>query len=608
VPIQLSPEEEQLKQRVCSDFDFAEERHKSHRTVWERYYRMYRSYREFSDVYSAATPRGRDTVMADAQDEWGAEMFIPYAFSTVETVLSRMLSSRPRMLVLPRNSRSEENAPNMRLLIDSQQERIRYELKLEDTGKSGLIYGLGVQKVYWRLEKKQRMGLVPGAGGPQPGLVDAGVDDPDVEDVDIFDFFWDPFASEIEQCRFVIHRTWRDHRYVMDRVRAGVWREMEEDDVRSLGPTSKYDEVIDARMIASGHKDWRTRGNQLHEVWEAWDHRDNKVVTMLDRQVPVQQGDHPYWHGELPFATYRPTTSAIKQLPGIGEIDPIEDLVYEMNTLRRQRRDNAALKLAQVFAYAEGFVEPGDLVFFPGAAIETRGEPRDLLFPINVGDIPNSGYQEEANLQADIERTTGISDAVSGAGDSSQTATGTQLVQAAANVRIAKKGRRLEYETAKVATRMFGGMNQQRIVESQAKREIRIPKPPMPGETERRWAWKQLGPAEMMGEFDYESEGGSSAPENVPQMRSDAQAFIQNFGDNPHVDQRMVMEHALTLFGIKQPQQWVLPDPVPQTLPEALVQMGFDPAKVNEAIQYAQQLEQEKAADPNMNGAAPAAA
>lgn len=603
----LTPDEEALKGRVCEAFDLMEERHKSHRPEWERYYGMYRSYREFADVYRSENAPGRDDVIRDAQDTWGAELFIPYIFSTVETILPRMLSNRPRMLVNPRRSDSEANAPNMRALIDSQQERIGYELKLQKTAKSGLIYGLGVQKVFWRLEQGGQKGLVPGPYGPEEGIVGGGVDDPDVENVDIFDWFWDPYAGEVEKCRYVLHRTWRDHRYVMDRIQSGKWRQLSEEDVRSLGPSAKYDETIDARMKAAGHRDWQGRGGgQMHEVWEYWDQRDGIVVTVLDRQVPVQHGPHPYWHGQLPFVIYRPTDAAIEQMPGIGEVDPIEDLQREMNTLRRQRRDNAALVLSRVFAYAEGFVNPDDLVFFPGAAIETQGEPRDLLFPIDVRDIPNSGYQEEQNLQADIERTTGISDPVSGTGDASQTATGVQLVQAAANVRIQLKSRRLEAETAKPACRMFGSMNQQRILEV-GEMEVRTPGPPQPGQPERRWNWLQLGPKDLMGEFDYEPEGGSTAPENVPQMRQDAQMFMSLFNGNPNVDQMQVIEHALTLFGIKQPGQWIVPNPVSQSLPDALVQMGADPEQVQEAMQLAQQMDQERAqgGEPSRNGSEP---
>jgi hypothetical protein len=51
---------------------------------------------------------------------------------------------------------------NMRYLIDSQQERIKYELVLQDIAKDGLIPGLGVQKVLWRTDKRQRKMLARG--------------------------------------------------------------------------------------------------------------------------------------------------------------------------------------------------------------------------------------------------------------------------------------------------------------------------------------------------------------------------------------------------------------------------------------------------------------
>jgi hypothetical protein len=36
----------------------------------------------------------------------------------------------------------------------------------------------------------------------------------------------------------------------------------------------------------------------------------------------------------------------------------------------------------------------------------------------------------------------------------------------------------------------------------------------------------KIGPRELMGRMAAEVEGGSTAPENVPQQRSDAQAFV----------------------------------------------------------------------------------
>ena len=66
-------------------------------------------------------------------------------------------------------------------------------------------------------------------------------------------------------------------------------------------------------------------------------------------------------------------------------------------------------------------------------AIPVNGDPRDFLFPIPVPELPASSYREEDAIVDDIQRTSGISDPVTG-GDvgASETATGVQLVQQAA--------------------------------------------------------------------------------------------------------------------------------------------------------------------------------
>jgi hypothetical protein len=82
----------------------------------------------------------------------GRNLHIPYAFSTVETMVPRAIAQRPRMLYLPREQKWEENAENVRELIDWQQDQIDVELTWQDIMRSGFIYGLGVGKAFWRKE------------------------------------------------------------------------------------------------------------------------------------------------------------------------------------------------------------------------------------------------------------------------------------------------------------------------------------------------------------------------------------------------------------------------------------------------------------------------
>jgi hypothetical protein len=219
----------------------------------------------------------------------------------------------------------------------------------------------------------------------------------------------------------------------------------------------------------------------------------------------------------------------------VSVIDPIEDLQRELDWLRTDRRWNAMMKLHQTYAYNDGVVDPAQIKIGPGRLIPVNGDPRDLLVPLTVGDIPNSGYQEEAALRADIERTTGVDDTVAGNdGGAAQTATGVQLVQAAAGVRIQAYTRRMELELIKPQAVAVAG------AEPAAHRgwssEMRVPSMPRPGEPDGAGRGGRSGRRQMAGEFDVEPEGGATAPDNVPQDRQDAQMLMAGRWADPGVD------------------------------------------------------------------------
>jgi hypothetical protein len=139
--------------------------------------------------------------------------------------------------------------------------------------------------------------------------------------------------------------------------------------------------------------------------------------------------------------------------------------------------------LQRPFAYFDGLVDVDDVVFGPGMMIPTDADPKDVMFPIPLQDIPASSYQEEMRLQGDIMRVTGINDMESGAGDAGQqqTATGAQLVHAAANVRIANKTMLLVSELVTPQAEMMLALFQQKVTST-----TYIPGPPKPGTATRR--------------------------------------------------------------------------------------------------------------------------
>lgn len=578
MPKALPPDQQSTLDMVLRRFGEAESRHQHHVRNFAKWYRQYRSYKEVKRQWVSAQGSARDVddVLADARSRFGQELFIPYTFSIIESTLPRMLSQNPRLLVTPADPESEANIDGIKLLVDRQQTRVDYPLVLQDVGKSGLIYGLGVQKLPWTRETHSAPRIEPGlthewVQSAEP-VDEIRYEGPRPECVDVFDFLWDPYAWDMRTAGWVIHRTWRSRRYCEAMFAKERWTLPPKWDVKDAledGARRKYDEVWADRLTAQGLPNADERRGEIHEVLEF--HDGEKVCTVLDRALPVTEDANPYWHGEIMFQIYRPTRVP-HEFVGIGEPEAIEDLQQEMNDLRKSRRDNARLVLQRPFAYFDGLVDPGDLQFGPGIAIPVDGNPQELLFPLPLEDVPFSSFREEENLQGDIERTSGVDDSTSGAGSTSnETATGVQLVQAAAGIRIQNKTKLLEKELVKPTCWQWVRLNQQKITST-----VYVPGPPKPEDGDREWSWYPIGPGELAGTFDAEPEGGSLSPENEAAKAQKGQQLAQIMGMFPGVlDPAKVATYVLEHFGVKNPERMLAPQEpeVPQHVLDQVLEL-----------------------------------
>jgi hypothetical protein len=614
MPAPTDGPEYDLVKRVEYAYNQAEPEQRTFRSRAERFYTLYRSFSDFRDQASGV--RSRDEVVSEAKKSWGAELFIPFCYSTVETILPRMVANGPRMIVVPRDPDAVGSVRNMKIVIDAQQKQIDYQSILQTIGKDGLIYGLGVGKTRWRYETRYTVQTVPTVEAPDiftamPAQKTVTFDDAVAERVDPFDFLWDPMGDSMDTCAFVIHRLWRSPAQVRRNVEAGVWRAQENDpscewtleDLLSASPRTQRSQIWAQRLSAEGYGR-PDDVSRLHEVWEF--HDGQQVVTVLDALFPVQAGPNPSGDARIPFQVYRPTLVG-GRLVGISEIEPIEHLQYEINTLRSQRRDAATLALMRTFAYNETAIDADDLVFGPGLAIPVNGDPREFLFPIPVPELPASSYQEEAKIVDDIQRTSGISDPVTG-GDTgaSETATGVQLVQAAATMRIQNKARLLENQIIVPQGYEFVALNQRRILTARTyfipqQADARDPHVPA-------YEMVKIGPRELIGRQSIEVEGGSTTPENVPQQRQDAMQFIQ-LSQDPRLDGTKLLLRALQLMGIEIPEGYLnqQQQQVPADLIQAfLAQQGIPPETFVQFVDQAHQQAQAPEAQQNGNGGPPA--
>jgi hypothetical protein len=194
----LEGRDRELVQIVERAYRLAEPEHKQFRDKAEQFYKLYRGFSEMRR--SIKTKRDQDDAISAAKAEWGADLFIPFAYSTVETIVPRMVAKGPRMIVVPRNEQAIGSVRAMKLVIDAQCKQIDYETVLQVIGKDGLIYGLGIGKTRWRYETRTQIKATPDILTPgryvegQPQQVVA-FDDAVAERVDPFDFMWDPAAT-----------------------------------------------------------------------------------------------------------------------------------------------------------------------------------------------------------------------------------------------------------------------------------------------------------------------------------------------------------------------------------------------------------------------------
>jgi hypothetical protein len=587
--VELNKRDKDLVELVKGRFTFADGRiHQKFRTRCDEQYALYNNWDSLKrNLGMAGSASDRERILGDGQNMFGASMFIPFIYSTIETIVPRMAANAPTPRFRSCGPQYDAATRRMQLLVQAQLPKMKYGLSIQDTAKHGLFHGIGIRKNTWVKNVRQTKKLVEvdGSWGEMP-INKTLYDDPMSGDVDPRDFIWDPFGSSMQTIEWAIHRLWRSNDFVKAKFEAGDWVLPEGvtiEDVQNRHGDQEYAKTHEGRAQAHGSRDSMTQqSGKIHEVWEY--HDGDRIIVMLDREIPVSTRPNPHWHGEIPFTIYRPV-SLPGEFVGRSVVDALEDLQIELNTLRAQRRDGASQELESPYAYKIGSVDPANLRWGRGFAIPVDGNPDDAFKQLRVNPVSGSSYQEENGLKDDIQRTAGVLD-MAGGSSTTETATGAQLVYNEANQRIANMVKRLEEETITDDFGFFIQMNQQHIRTRAIQQPVPAP-PPAPGEPDARWTWKEFTAEDLSGDMLPGVESGSIAADNTPQMRNDVQMWAQMFM-NPYVDKIKVTEKMLECLGVNDPTSYMsneqmIPAGVPGQMGAALEAQNVDPAMVQQA-------------------------
>lgn len=552
---------EKIKKRVEREM---EPLHKQYRDHWDDLNGVYFNYDKLRTRWRDA--KGKDSdgsaargVLLDARRDWGGHLIIPYAYATTETVVPRVIANAPRFIAKALKSEAEERKAVIQDAVNQQLSDIDLELKLNPVARRACKLGLGVAFTYWQEEKRQVVqwgrNLV-GQKVPKQTTV-TGRKGAQVEDVDIYDWLWDPSAKSIETCQDILYRTWRPFSYIKEKVESGEWLKVDLDAVEKMGRGEKRTSLWAGRNEAQGFSTNASEGSdsdvgRVHEVWQYFT-RD-RVVTILDEALIVQDDVSPFFHRELPFQIYRPTPVE-GQLPGLGVIDAIRDLIDELSTMRTQRRDAATYKLNPPTFYSRGMIERRHMKTGPGVWVPVTGDIKEAVWQPPMGDLPGSAYTEEDRLKADIEMTSGVSDPIAGGSGAdtpgAETATGIQLLQAAANVRIGLMARLMLLETLKPFGRQVLELNRQHQIEGE---EIRVADQQSP----EGYRFETIAPEDWQLPLELVPEEHSNEPENRPSKISEATQLYQNTQGDPNVNPQERLRFLLEAYGVRDADAWLI--------------------------------------------------
>lgn len=497
---------------------------------------------DFYDLY-------RGVLDSTTKSIWQANIFVPYAFSTIETIVPRLVAGRPQIDVMPREEGDTDYARVQNYLVDYQWDQCDMDKLLPDIVRQMLIYGTSVVKVYWdkKVETVEEEIEIdpdfPELGSQKVEVEKTTKNQPVVEMVDLYDFFWDPKGFDIDSCGWVAHRTYRSYDYLIKMQKQGLYKNvnlLEKDKTRPFkGETDKITRTTalgttDPQSV-SGDSD-KEANIELIEYWE-----DNRVVTIANRTVVIRDDKNPFAHGKKPFVRFV-DQSVPKEFCGIGELEPIETLQKELNDMRNQRMDNASLILNRMWLVQNGAnVDEDELVSDVGGVIHTdKIEGVQALYP---PEIPNSSYREETLIKADIQQTTGITDYTKGiASDAlaNETATGISMMQEAGNARIKLKMMNIEMGIREIGE-LFISLNKQFIDEETVIRIL--------GEGSPRWLL--VKPSEIKDNFDLMVESAPRLLENDAIAKRQALELFQMFANDPLIDQLELRRYILEAFNAK---------------------------------------------------------
>jgi len=523
---------------------------------WRREEGYDSTWRRLIDLY-----RGRHYEFASDEDR----LLVNIAFSTVNVIAPSVSVNYPKIAV---NATKPDDAPKAIIteaVINYWWRHYKVKPEFRRAVKDFLVVGHGWLKCGYRYieEEVVETGDEPSDPDAEGNEVTPSIvvveDRPFVERVSPFDMFIDPDATSMRDAKWIAQRIRRP----MADVKADKRYAKQARDRVAPSSTSRFADETGRKKI---HDD----GHSYVDIWEFYDVRTKTMSVFAEGgdQFLIKPTQMPYAFGH-PFVMIRNYDVPDHFYP-MGDLEAIEPLQRELNETRTQMM-NHRKRFSRKYLFKESaFDSDGrsalesdyDNVLVPVASDESLS---NVVAPFPAVITPPEFYNQSEMIQGDVEQITGVSEYQRGAlPEIRRTATEAAIMQDAANARAADKLATIEGAIVEVAVRMVQ-LAQQYMTGQQVARVTGKDGVPM---------WVTFDRDYISGEFDFEVEAGSTAPNNESFRRQSALQMVDAmapFASAGVINVERLAAHVLQFgFGIKNPGEFIQAAPDAQVAPEAV--------------------------------------
>jgi hypothetical protein len=488
-----------------------------------------------------------------------ANTFVPYPFSNVETIVSRVddafFSFWPWFEANGTSAADDHSSEALQLILDKKLIQAGFKSQFEALVRNIGIYGFGALKVDWNWQTKtltkpvpsyaidpqtQQPIVDPQTGQPvivgyHPQTFQVPMACPLITAIDIYDVLADPDGG-ITAC--LTERTLGDIKRSCEAYKAATGQDyfdpiaLAELERYIVGACPESPETVLVRYAevwdeAEGTCTYLTFGEDKDSI--AW--KDLRASYRATAYSPYKRKlyDGPpilLWNGPNQFDHKRNPilyTSYIKlpnELYGIGAIETITDLTESMNKFVNMTTDNWNMAINRRYAYdsnADIDHEALNQANVPGGKVAVNGNPSEVLFPLPFF-TPNQGDYAILDLyKGMIEMGSGISDFYGkavGNPTGNRTATGINSVINESNYRFKLFIRNLELDILQPLLQMCSSMIQQYVTD---KEEVLITKSPAGPQIPK---WQVIDPEVIIGNYEFSLTAANYATNKTVRQRN----------------------------------------------------------------------------------------